>query len=182
MRLFVGIPLPPPIVNELSALAKPLGSHGDGLRWTTPDSWHITLQFLGNTSREAYECVVARLRQIQSPAVSLRLEGFDSFARAGVLFAQVVVTPGLEALQQRVTIATKPCGFTPEARPYHPHITLARGKPGSNIKDLRSLADRVARTRFAPQLVAREFVLYESLLGHRGSRYEIREHFPLGSS
>lgn len=182
MRLFVGIPLPPPIVNELSALAKPLGSHFDGLRWTTPASWHVTLQFLGNTSQEVYECVVARLREIQSPAVRLRLEGFDSFWRAGVFFARVVVTPGLETLQRRVTAATKPCGFVPEARPYQPHITLARSKRGSSTKDLWSLADRVSRTRFAPELAAREFALYESLLGRQGSRYEIREHFPLSAN
>ncbi len=98
----------------------------DGLRWSAPESWHITLQFLGNTPQ--YECIVARLRELRSPPVPIQLEGLGFFERAGVFFAGVGLTPELQALQQRVTAATGLCGFIPETRPYHPHITLARSK------------------------------------------------------
>ena len=62
MRLFVGIPLSPAVIDELSATSMRLQSHADGLRWSTPESWHITLQFLGNTPE--YECIVSRLRDL----------------------------------------------------------------------------------------------------------------------
>lgn len=179
MRLFIGIPLPVEVVNELYSIAKPLSSEFSGFRWSAPESWHITLQFLGSTSQEAHTCVTAKLREIRSPAIQVRLGGFDSFVRSGVFLAGVVVTPGLEALQQRVSAATAPCGFEPEARPYHPHITLARSKREGNPKQLRAITSRVARTPFQPQFLAQEFVLYESFTGGERSRYEIRERFPL---
>src|ERR1700761_4316742 len=126
MRLFVGIPLSSAVVEELSAVSLRLEAKGDGLRWAAAASWHITLQFLGNT--EEYACIVARLRELRSAPLPIQLEGLDCFERAGVFFAGVTLTDELKALQQQVTSATQGCGFVPETRPYHPHITLARSK------------------------------------------------------
>ncbi len=52
MRLFVGIALADAVVRELESVVARLRSSDSGLRWTEPDSWHITLQFLGNTTPE----------------------------------------------------------------------------------------------------------------------------------
>ena len=104
MRLFVGIPLATTVIEELSAISLRLQSSEDGLRWSAAESWHITLQFLGNTPE--YECVVARLRGLRSSSVPIQLEGLDFFERAGVFFAGVRLTPELSVLQQRVTTAT----------------------------------------------------------------------------
>jgi 2'-5' RNA ligase len=159
MRLFVGIPLTAAVIEELSAISMRLQSHADGLRWTAPESWHITLQFLGNTQQ--YECI-----------------GF--FDRAGVFFAGVNITSELETLQQRVTGATGLCGFIPETRPYHPHITLARSKAKGG-RGLRELKSKIHRDPRFSAFVADVFVLYESVPGPGGSRYEIRDRFTLGS-
>jgi RNA 2',3'-cyclic 3'-phosphodiesterase len=75
MRLFAGIPLAAAVIDELSAISVRLRSNDDGLRWSAPDSWHITLQFLGNTGQEQYDCTVARLAELRSPAIPIRLEG-----------------------------------------------------------------------------------------------------------
>jgi hypothetical protein len=69
MRLFVGVPLPNAVIDELSAISLPPRSNGDGLRWSAPESWHTTLQFLGNSVEESFECVVARLREVRLPPV-----------------------------------------------------------------------------------------------------------------
>jgi 2'-5' RNA ligase len=177
MRLFVGIPLAAAVTDELRASSARLRSAGDGLRWTAPESWHITLQFLGNTGREPYECVVTQLRGVRSPFVSVCLEWLSCFERAGVLIARVRLTPELLLLQGWVTAATQPCGFMPEARPYQPHITLARSKGhGHDLNEIK------AKIRLQPnftRFVAQEFLLYESFLGGGGSRYEVRERFSL---
>src|SRR5271154_1992082 len=141
MRLFVGIPLAAAVIEELSAISMRLQSAADGLRWSAPESWHITLQFLGNTPQ--YDCIVARLRELRSPSVPIQLEGLGFFDRAGVFFAGVSLTPELRALQQCVTAATGLCGFIPETRPYHPHITLARSK--SKGRALEALKTRIRR-------------------------------------
>ena len=178
MRLFVGIPLAAEVMEQLFALSMRLQSSADGLRWSAPESWHITLQFLGSTPE--YECIVARLKELRSPPVPVKLEGLGFFERAGVFFAGVRLTPELERLQQRVTAATGLCGFVPETRPYHPHITLARSK-SKGVKVLRELKARIHRDPGFSGFVAEEFVLYESVPGAKGSHYEVRDRFPLSA-
>ena len=181
MRLFTGIPLATATSNELAAISARLRSVGDGLRWSPPESWHITLQFLGNAGEQQYEAVVARLRALRVPPVPISLEGLSCFDRAGVLYAGVRLAPELLSLQTSVTAATKLCGFIPEARSYQPHITLARSKGKEQRQSLIALQTRIRRQSRLTQFVATEFLLYESFLGPLGSRYEIRARFRLGS-
>lgn len=179
MRLFVGVPLAAAVIDELTAISARLQRNGDGLRWPPPDSWHITLQFLGTTVPQQYACTVARLRELHFPPVPIRLEGLGVFDRAGVFFAGVRITPELLLLQERVTAATELCGFIPEARPFHPHITLARIKGDAKQRGLRELTAKIQRQPNFTRFLAEEFLLYESFLGPSGSRYEIRARFPL---
>lgn len=153
---------------------------GDGLRWSTPESWHITLQFLGNTREAQYECVIARLRELHVPPVPVELEELGFFDRAGIFFAGVALTPELLALQRQVTAATIPCGFTPEDRPYRPHITLARTKGRRNATGLAVLKAKIRHQPKFEHFVAEEFLLYESITRPTGSQYEIHERFRLG--
>jgi 2'-5' RNA ligase len=178
MRLFVGIPLAAVVIDELSATTARLKSGRDGLRWAAPASWHITLQFLGNTNQQQYECIQARLGELRLPPVPIWLEGLGFFERAGIFFAGVRLTPRLLSLQERVTAATAECGFVPETRPFQPHITLARRKGGG----FGELQTKVRRPPNFSRFVAGEFVLYESLTGPAGTHYEIRARFPLGAS
>ncbi len=119
---------PPVAVDELSKLTTRLRAKEDNLRWTAPETWHVTLQFLGSTDQQQYNCLIPRLREIHLPHIPIRLESTGFFDRAGIFFADVKPAPALLVLQQSVIAATTPCGFVPESRPYHPHITLARAK------------------------------------------------------
>jgi 2'-5' RNA ligase len=182
MRLFVAIPMAAAVLDELSAVSARLRSSADGLRWTEPASWHITLQFLGNASGEQYQCLVARLGAVRFPPVPIRMEGLGCFDRAGIFYAGVGLTPALATLQQRITAATSLCGFVPEARPYRPHITLARGKGHGRGQELRALEAKVRRQPSFTPFIAGEFLLYESHLSPAGSRYEVRNRFSLSES
>ncbi len=179
MRLFTGIPLAAPVIDELSAASLRLQSSGDGLRWSTAESWHITLQFLGNTGQEQYDCMVARLRELCSPPVAIELGEMGFFDHAGIFFAGVNLTHELLSLQRRLTAATGLCGYIPETRPYHPHITLARSKGKSGVQGLRKLKTKIHRQPRFTRFVAGEFLLYESFTKPTGSQYQIRERFPL---
>ncbi len=165
------------VIDELSAISRQLQSGGDGLRWTAAGTWHITLQFLGETSREQCDCVVARLRGLHLPPVPIQLEGLGFFDRAGVFFAGVKVSPELLLLQERVTAATALCGLAAETRPFQPHITLARSK--GERQSLSALKAKISRQPEFTRLVAGEFLLFESFLGPGGSRYEVRGRFAL---
>jgi 2'-5' RNA ligase len=179
MRLFVGIPLSPAVLSELSTVVARLRSGSDGLRWMAPESWHITLQFLGNTEPEKLSCLVTRLGEVRSPSVPVHLTQLGFFDRAGVFYADVRLTPELVALADRITVATAVCGFVPEVRPFHPHITLARAKEQGRSQPLRILERRILRPPSFTRFVAPEFLLYESHLSPAGATYEVRHQFPL---
>jgi len=179
MRLFVGIPLAQAVVDELTKLTARLRTKDDGLRWSLPESWHITLQFLGNTERDPYECVLARLGEIHLPPLALHLDTLGFFDRAGIFFAGVHPSIELTALERHVVAATTLCGFTPETRPYHPHITLARTKGRAGVEGLHKLKSQLHGSPHFTHFVANEFLLYESQPTPTGSHYEVRARFPL---
>ena len=187
MRLFVGIALADKVVRELAgAVARLRAKEGgprvaDNLRWTEPESWHITLQFLGNASQEQYECLAARLGEVRSAPVPIAVGELGCFDRAGVLFANVTVTPELAMLAQRVIAATSRCGFVADPRPFHSHITLARAKAHGRGAGIRSMQNQVSLQPSFTPFVASEFLLYESYTKPEGAKYEIRLRVPLAS-
>ncbi len=184
MRLFVGIPLAEGGIRELAAVVErardvEVAGQSAALRWATPESWHITLQFLGNTTAQQLECLNVKLAEVREAQFSVQLGELGCFERAGVLFADVLVSPHLTALQRNVIAATSRCGFAAEARPFHPHITLVRTKSRTRGRELRALRDSVRRPPNFTSFLAREFLLYESHLGMGGSKYEVRMRVPL---
>lgn len=168
------------VIEQLEKVSMRHRVEGDGLRWSTPESWHITLQFLGSTSETQYACMVARLRELHAAPIPIQLEETGFFDRAGIFFAGVALTPELLALQQQVTASTIPCGFLPEDRPYRPHITLARSKGRRNAIGLEILKTKIRHLPKFPPFLAQEVLLYESFTRPSGSQYEIRERFLLG--
>jgi 2'-5' RNA ligase len=181
MRLFVGIGLADETRQILGRFVSTLRKTAPELRWSSPEQWHITLQFLGETQETQYSCVVRQLRAVEAKAVeiSFALPGF--FERAKVLHVGVSVSRTLLALHRQTEGALLPCGYEPEARDYSPHVTLARGKGrgiSSEFKQLQQTIEKSSRIVF-PSFVATEFLLYQSISEQPGSRYEVRERFRL---
>ena len=186
MRLFVGIALAPDAVAALRHVRQQLELvAAPDLHWSAPETWHVTLQFLGNVSEQQEGCVVQQLQTIRAAPIPLLIEGLGFFERAGVFRAGLTLSPQLLALQQYVAAAMRRCGFEPEARPYSPHITLARAQGRTGPRALVPLKKAVERSaKKSPAALrsgftAQEFLLYESFPGSEGSRYEIRARFPL---
>ena len=162
---------------QLAAVRDGLARPNDGLRWSPPEAWHITLQFLGAATPAQSDCVTTHLRAVTSAPVPVNLQGLGFFERSGVFFAGVHLSPELIALQKAVVAATSHCGFKPEDRPYHPHITLARNRGREN--GIRALKPRVGPAPQFAAFTATEFLLYESFPNAQGSRYEVRARFGL---
>lgn len=179
MRLFIGIPLPDSAVEELQRVSLRYRAADDGLRWSSSESWHITLQFLGSVEAERQACIRDALRSLKHGPVSIEPGPLGMFERVGVFFAGIDLTPDLKSLQRQVAAATLPCGFPPETRPYHPHVTLARSKGKSGTRSLRALESRTRPSPVFTRFEASEYVLYESLPALGGSKYEVRDRFQL---
>jgi RNA 2',3'-cyclic 3'-phosphodiesterase len=179
MRLFIAISLSAAVeaqLKQLTATLQPLAPH---LRWSHPESWHITLQFLGNATEEQYAHLLPRLSGLKASPFAIDFDGLGVFEPSGVFILKVAPAPALIALQIKVVEATQPCGFEPETRPYRPHITLARSKSASRISELRPLLDRPGQKVSFDRLLATEFRLYESHPSTAGSSYEVINRFPL---
>jgi 2'-5' RNA ligase len=172
-RLFVALRPPADVAAALAALAGPV----EGARWLRESHLHVTLQFLGHL--ESAAPVEAALRGVTGPPVQVDLDrraAYPGPERARVLVAEGPPGAALVALQRRVVAAL--AGVRPpEARPFRPHVTLAR------LKTPAAAAVRAWLTGPPPvqTFEAREVVLYESRPGPQGSAYVPLAVYALGS-
>lgn len=161
MRLFVALV---PSAHALAELDAAVGERAaDGVRWGRPDQWHLTLAFLGEVDDRARTGLCERLARAAArhPPPTLALAGGGHFG-GRVLWAGVDGDKaGLRRLAESVRAAARRCGLPVEQRPYRPHLTLARARPGA---DLAPLAARLAGFAGAPW-TAEELHLVRSRLG-----------------
>ena len=127
MRLFVGLQLPARWREAMAGELAALGARGVRGRFTRPDNLHLTLVFLGELPSP--QPVQALLEELACPPpFPLRTAPPGRFRRKGgdVWWLGVERSPQLLELQAGLERALRQAGFPLEARPYTPHITLAR--------------------------------------------------------
>lgn len=179
MRLFVGLAVDEPVKEALERLTLRLRAKDDGLRWSTPDQWHVTLVFLGQVDDEARAHLVRELREVRQPALRLRMERLGVFERTGILHAEVEVSAELLGLYKAVAAAVLRMGLEVETRPYRAHVTLARSRNRDGAKTIARLRHSAEKQKLGARWDASEFLLYQSQLSPGGSKYVVRERFEL---
>jgi 2'-5' RNA ligase len=178
-RCFVGVWIGKPLRDELAALREGWLDRPDlaGLRWSAPESWHVTLAFLGDTDPASLPTLEARLARVAGDHAPMRvptggLGAFPSAARARVAWYGVGDPSGrLGALAGDVARAA---GV--EADPFTGHVTL--GRAGRQRLDLQGWVGERTPDR---TLSIGSFELVRSLPGGR-ARYESIATFALGAS
>jgi 2'-5' RNA ligase len=171
-RLFVALDLPDPVVDALVAWRAPLLRELDALRAAPRVSLHVTLAFLGWRQ----EASIAPLSELVEACASAA-GGVAGLAlgeplwlprrRPRVLAVALEDRHGqLGALQERL-VAQLVAGslYEREARPYLPHVTVARVRSGMVVRARELVAP--ATLAFAGEAV----VLYRSQLSPAGARY-----------
>lgn len=134
MRLFVAIPLPETVCQALSSAQAALCNQGRG-HLTAPQNLHLTLAFIGETSRE--QDAAAALSGIAFPSFEITVEGIDSFG--DLYWAGVRPSAQLTELQQFVTQKLLDAGFLLEPRSFLPHITICRRYHASAVPDITAV-------------------------------------------
>ncbi|HUO59683.1 MAG TPA: RNA 2',3'-cyclic phosphodiesterase [Candidatus Acidoferrales bacterium] len=190
MRLFVALDIDLAIRAELESFVRNLKSQVPDVRFVGPETYHVTLKFLGETTK--LEAIHKQLRTVQAPQFQVSFRGtgfFPSAQRPRVFWAGIEAGPELAALAERIDAALGPLGFAREKGPYHPHLTLSRkgsGNPHSRHAPGNSGFHRVQQILSSTQppdfgtMTAREFFLYESRLSPSGASYAKLERFELG--
>jgi 2'-5' RNA ligase len=134
---------------------------GREVRWTRPESYHLTLRFLGELPAEQVAPLAARVAEAVAGVAPFELRlgalvAFPSARRPRVLAASVEPEAPLAELARRVEAATLRAGFSPEARAFRPHLTLGR------VRD-RAHPDLAAAGPLAPEpFRVAEVVLFRS--------------------
>jgi 2'-5' RNA ligase len=179
-RLFVALELPARARERIvDWRSRAIGDRAD-LRLVAAASLHVTLAFLGARPEAEVDAVGAAVAGAVSglPAARLRAAGVKAVPpRRPRLFAiDLLDADGrAAALQAEVSEALASGGFfSPERRPFWPHVTFARVRRG---------AERVAPISLAPPdqpFTASAVTLYRSHLSPRGSRYEALARAVLG--
>jgi RNA 2',3'-cyclic 3'-phosphodiesterase len=186
MRCFIALELPEETKKTLAALSGRLETFFPDARWVRPDSFHITLAFLGDIEEPAQECARLALDAVagtgafdlgfsgllslpeRTPARVLALkagEGQRECARAyeGVNRALA------EAASERKLGILNP--EWPDGRPFRVHVTLARaGRQPFSRNTTPAWAGIQSRLQ-APIRINR-CILYRSELRQDGAQYE----------
>lgn len=192
MRLFVAVDLSEEAREHIAAEQKRIAAavaHDDGeLRWVRPAHMHLTLVFVGEmTEPRAAAIVEAASRPIPAAPFDLSFGGLGVFPERGgprVLWLGVEQgAAGVAAVQRIVAATLGGVGVAPEARAFHPHLTLARWREGRSAH-----AAGIRRTIAADRggAIARvtvdEVILYQSRLSSAGPAYTPLARAPLAGA
>ena len=177
VRLFVALDLPDDVRVALvdwqrTALADP------ALRLVKPEALHLTLVFLGYQAEKDVRAIAkaALDTDATAPAVELVPEPLGVPRNRPRLFALDARSDETITLQKGVEDRLVEGGYyTPEKRPYWPHLTVARVRP--EARGGRKPAQVTTEPRPLPEHMFRFFrpsrlVLFKSHLRPTGAEYE----------
>ena len=169
MRIFLGVPIPPSVQQEIHVGIRHIHDRYPSLTWVPPANYHITLLFIGEADLQVCDRIRHSLGGMPpaQQGFDVTLSGVGTFPEKGppkVLF--VSVGEGHEECRRLYAdIVGRPemSGYA-DSRPYHPHVTCARiRRPGTHLTGLE--AQLTIRFRAAC------ITLFESMLGAGGARY-----------
>lgn len=157
------------------------------LRWAQPDSWHLTLTFLGEVDASDVPELTERLERAarRHTVMTLGLTGGGRFGDRTLWAGVSGDTAELGRLAASVAAGARRTGIEVEDRAFRAHLTLARARPHHRT-NLRPYVDVLAPFASRPWTADR-IELIRSHLPEPGAegaqpRYETIGTWPLGQS
>lgn len=176
MRLFVAVDLSAEAIEEAARLAADIRRRARAtLRWVPPANLHLTVRFIGHVADSVDALIAALSEPLPLEPFQMTLGACGAFPPTGaVRVVWVGLASGGSELARVSAIMdarVRPFGFEPEARPFSPHLTLARADRSERIP--RQFRDTLAHVDVRPAVTrVRQAVVYQSHLSPRGARYE----------
>jgi len=176
-RLFTGIEIPAEIGRALATYRGGL----PGGRWIDPESYHITLRFIGDIDEGAAREVFSVLAEGRArEPLSVTIEGLDTFggARPRAVFARVAPSSEIVDLHTEQERLIRRVGLAPEGRKFVPHVTLARLRDASplDVADYLTTRGHFQKLTFTAHRVA----LFSARDSVGGGPYVVEAAYPLG--
>lgn len=128
MRLFIAIRFSREVEAALGRAIASLRAVSAGGNFTRAENLHLTLAFIGESRETKTLCRV--IDKCAGAAFPLAVGGAGRFG--DLYWVGVAPNPALEALAGRLQEELRRTGFPVEARPFRPHITIARRVQGAH--------------------------------------------------
>lgn len=185
MRLFLA--LEPPATFR-RAIARRVAERRDALpaaSWVRESNLHLTLVFLGEVEEPALADVVAALESAQARAPARAVSpvsagGFPERGRVRIVWLGLEPASELGGVAAAFRAAATSAGLGFDAKPFLPHLTLARCRrpwPGVWRERLGELVPEEP-----PAFVAERATLFSSVLGSGGPAYTPLAEFALAEA
>ena len=188
-RVFIAVPLPETLLEQLGGLQRELGRQvpDRSVRWVRLASIHLTLKFLGDTSVDKLPGIERALAAVarHAPRATFTVEGVGCFPnprRPRVVWVGVKEPTGrLAALQDAIEEVMAPFGYEPEGRGFTPHLTLGRVQRRASRDDVARVGEVVTGTVLGElaSVPVERFDLIQSVLKPSGAEYTALRAFPL---
>jgi RNA 2',3'-cyclic 3'-phosphodiesterase len=178
VRAFVAVAIDDAARGRLADAQERLRKRGVRIGWVAPANIHVTLAFLGDIPPAQADAVSAVLdgAAARTAPFAMAVAGLGWFgSRRAPRVVWAGVTAGADALvrlQARVAAGLGGLGLPLEARPFTPHLTLARVRPGQDSAGLADLLDDFRDAVFGT-VAADRVLLMRSELQPRGPVYAV---------
>jgi 2'-5' RNA ligase len=176
VRAFVAVPRDLMWIESAQGLVARLREALPEASWTKPQSWHLTIKFLGDVPRASLDPLASSIAPAARETVPGELLSggpvvFPPRGPARVLGVGFAPSPALESLSgfaRHVEDNAKSFGIEEEKRGFHPHVTLARLRRPWPAEAVETFREKVEAWAF-PSWPLRSAVLYESRLDPAGA-------------
>jgi RNA 2',3'-cyclic 3'-phosphodiesterase len=154
IRAFIAIELPSEIKSILSNVQSQLKKVGSNtVKWVDPVNIHLTLKFLGDISTAQIDPVHSALQSAAQTAHPFRLAVQSAGAFPGLNRVQVIWI-GLQGeletltnLQRALDAQLSQLGFSPEKRPFSPHLTIGRVRETATLIERQNIAQSLSQLK-----------------------------------
>src|SRR5271165_1025415 len=131
MRLFVALDIDAGIRERITEFRNQMRPFAPDVRWVGPETFHVTLQFLGETKR--LDEIQRALRQVTGAPIAIAFGNAGFFPNSKsprVFWAGMEADEHLQELVSSIAKVLQPLGFERDTGPFKPHLTLARAGSG----------------------------------------------------
>jgi len=176
VRLFVALHPPPAAVEDAATAVGSVRERVDGPRWVPPARWHLTLAFYGEVPDDEVARINRRVARAAAAAapMDLSLRGAGAFAGRAVWLGVTGTPVDLARLRALAGALDR----SPQHRPYRPHLTVARLRPGTTAAAAEAAVAALS-TYSGPAWTATAVRLVRSRLGPQPAHDDLAT-WPLG--
>ncbi len=176
-RIFIAVPLLRKSDRSFPELSFELSKYSSLIKAVEPRYYHLTLKFFGSVEEDLCDRIISSFNGLSADfsPVAAEIKGLGCFpntADPSVIWAGIRgADRELSVLHRLTEDFASGFGFSPETRPFSPHLTLGRVRRGRRLPlSLRNYIRDNGETFYGKTLIS-EVVLYESKLKPEGPEY-----------